>query len=59
MQVEAPSPTKTATGRIPLPLSPKIPEGFLQVISSCTIVFGHDWRFWLIKCFCIQNHHLF
>lgn len=34
MQVEAPSSTKTATGRIPLPLFPKIPEGLLQVISS-------------------------
>lgn len=45
MQVEAPSPTKTATGRIPLPLFSKIPEGLLQVISSCTVNFGHDWRF--------------
>lgn len=49
MQVEAPSPTKTATGRIPLPLFPKIPEGLLQVISSCEVVFGYDWCFELRK----------
>lgn len=45
MQVEAPSPTKTATGLLPLPLFPKISEGLLQVISSCEVFFGYDWRF--------------
>ena len=45
MQVEAPSSTKTATERIPLPFSSKITEGLLQVISSCEVVFGYDWRF--------------